>query len=230
MCGLHYKMDTNSQTVELITLNVGGKLFTTVESTLRSAPNSFFTALLDTHSIEKNTDAKGNIFIDRDGSYFSFIMEYLRDGTISTLTNLQIADKLIQEANFYALPELAALIEQKKSGYLRKMSVMFCTDKDKVISSDWQVQDKAFKLIMYVGNIRTANLIVTANNKKIYETSLFYTGIWNNDLYRKINSPTAPSFMSTFDDSTQMMNTLEKVEKWFFQDMKFHLLLLDSTE
>ncbi|CAO3651644.1 unnamed protein product [Mucor fragilis] len=63
---------------EKIKLNVGGQLFETSLTTLRRDPNSMLASMFS----EDRTilpDADNSYFIDRDGTYFRLVLNYLRD-------------------------------------------------------------------------------------------------------------------------------------------------------
>ncbi|KAG2378525.1 hypothetical protein C9374_008164 [Naegleria lovaniensis] len=100
-----------------ITLNVGGQLFTTSRFTLsqqvgkNELEHVLASIVNGKHAIEKDRD--GNIFIDRDGTYFHYILNYLRNGgnlsqTILPSVRYQplIARSLQLEAGYYGLTEL----------------------------------------------------------------------------------------------------------------------------
>ncbi len=64
----------------VVTLNVGGQLFTTRRSTLAAVEGSFLAALLS-ERFRADRDAQGNLFIDRDPAFFAHILAWLvRDG------------------------------------------------------------------------------------------------------------------------------------------------------
>jgi hypothetical protein len=58
---------------DIIKLNVGGIKFQTLRSTLRSIDGTYFIGLLDCE-----TPPSGEYFIDRDGTKFGAILNYLR--------------------------------------------------------------------------------------------------------------------------------------------------------
>lgn len=61
-------------------LNVGGKLFTTLRSTLCSVPGSMLEAMFSGRfGSPALRDDTGAYFLDRDPSYFEFVLAYLRD-------------------------------------------------------------------------------------------------------------------------------------------------------
>ena len=51
-------------------------------------------------------------FIDRDPTYFRYVLNYLRDGNISGIPkdNVQILNEILQEASFYSINGLTIYI------------------------------------------------------------------------------------------------------------------------
>ena len=62
----------------VIPLNVGGCSFVTTLSTLTKDKDSMLAAMFSGRH-ELDTDSEGRYFIDRDGTYFKYILNYLRD-------------------------------------------------------------------------------------------------------------------------------------------------------
>jgi hypothetical protein len=61
----------------IINLNIGGKLYATTLETLRKDSNSMLYAMFSgLYKVTK--DGNGAYFIDRDGKYFRYILNYLR--------------------------------------------------------------------------------------------------------------------------------------------------------
>jgi len=58
----------------------------------------------------------GVFFIDRDGTHFRYILNYLRDGGISevSIPNKSTQEELLTEAKFYQLPGLVEYLEELK--------------------------------------------------------------------------------------------------------------------
>nr|CAB3258221.1 BTB/POZ domain-containing protein KCTD7-like [Phallusia mammillata] len=82
---------------EVVELNVGGVHHTTSLSTLRKFPESMLAAMFSgRHHI--NTDKNGRFFIDRDGSLFHHVLNFLRQGD---LPGLDCCLKVYHEAQFY---------------------------------------------------------------------------------------------------------------------------------
>jgi len=95
---------------EKVRLNVGGNVFETSITTLKRDPQSMLAAMFSgRHSLVAEAD--GSYFIDRDGTHFRLILNYLRDLRIPpTVTDDQkICDELIQEARFYQIDGLLKL-------------------------------------------------------------------------------------------------------------------------
>ena len=62
----------------VIPLNVGRYSFVTTLSTLTKDKDSMLAAMFSGRH-ELDTDSEGRYFIDRDGTYFKYILNYLRD-------------------------------------------------------------------------------------------------------------------------------------------------------
>ena len=99
-----------------ITLNIGGKYFTTTRVTLSKAPNSFLHKLslksLDPREIESDRDERGAFLIDRDPNYFQIVLNYLRHGKLIMNRGL-IEEGVLEEAEFYNITDLIKLTKQR---------------------------------------------------------------------------------------------------------------------
>ena len=96
-------------------LDVGGHKFTTSCTTLTSQPDSMLAAMFSgRHTLVK--DEEGAYFIDRDGTHFRFILNYLRDGQLGEGTlpedRFQLQE-VLRESDYYQLTELAQHIRVK---------------------------------------------------------------------------------------------------------------------
>ena len=81
----------------MITLNIGGTIFLTTKETL-STGSHFFSNL-----VQYSNDT--NFFIDRDGTHFRFVLNFLR-GSTHLPKQRDILLELLHEADFYCLQEL----------------------------------------------------------------------------------------------------------------------------
>ncbi|CAO3617642.1 unnamed protein product [Cunninghamella blakesleeana] len=96
---------------ERIKLNVGGQIFETSLSTLRRDPNSTLAAMFNGYSNIVPDEVDGSYFIDRDGTYFRLVLNYLRDLKVpsSVREDPKIMDELMQEARHYQINGLLKL-------------------------------------------------------------------------------------------------------------------------
>jgi uncharacterized iron-regulated protein len=101
------------KTTNIFCINVGGSPFYTTMSTLMSH-DSFFEKLC--FSVD---DKNNNVFIDRDGTHFMYILNYLR-GSVVLPEDIHVLEQLWHEADFYCLFELKKNITSK----LRRMYAM----------------------------------------------------------------------------------------------------------
>lgn len=101
----------------IVKLNVGGVIYLTSETTLKSKSErlNYFDALLSGKFSPTMID--GAYFIDRDGSIFQYILNYLRSGhycfKISEIPLEISLYQLQEEANFYLIEDLITLIERR---------------------------------------------------------------------------------------------------------------------
>ncbi|NP_996857.1 potassium channel regulatory protein isoform 2 [Mus musculus] len=96
---------------DLVTLNVGGRIFTTRPSTLKQFPASRLAGMLDGRDQEFKT-VDGQIFVDRDGALFSFILDFLRNHELLLPSDFADHHRLQREALFYELDSLVDLLSQ----------------------------------------------------------------------------------------------------------------------
>ncbi|KAH3743979.1 BTB/POZ domain-containing protein KCTD9 [Pelomyxa schiedti] len=87
-----------------VSLNVGGRVFTTTKSTLTKCPGSVF-SLMFRDDWDSTRDSQGNILIDRSPEYFEVILTYLRGGSLVINQGLNPLG-VFQEAKFFGLTDL----------------------------------------------------------------------------------------------------------------------------
>ncbi|KAK7500772.1 hypothetical protein BaRGS_00008016 [Batillaria attramentaria] len=108
----------NKMTGSKVELNVGGVRFTTSISTLTKEEGSLLqTMFKGQHSIQP--DADGSYFIDRDGTNFRHVLNFLRDGPAS-LQHLpgqdqRLLSELRVEAEYYQLHKMADILRAMMS-------------------------------------------------------------------------------------------------------------------
>ena len=85
-----------------VKLNVGGQHFVTTIQTLTKDPNSMLAAMFS-GKFDTKPSEDGSFFIDRDGTHFRFILNYLRDGELILPKGAKFIDELRKEADFYQI-------------------------------------------------------------------------------------------------------------------------------
>lgn len=94
-----------------LTLNIGGIKFETTLSTLTKYKKSLLGNMFSgKHKLEQCED--GSYFIDRDGTNFRYILNYLRDSNIFIPPNKSLHLDLLREAQFYNLDELVEILHK----------------------------------------------------------------------------------------------------------------------
>ena len=85
-----------------VNLNVGGHHFTTSVQTLTKDPDSILAAMFSGR-FELKPYADGAFFIDRDGTHFRYILNYLRTGKLTLPEDKTLVKELLEEAEFYQI-------------------------------------------------------------------------------------------------------------------------------
>ena len=90
---------------DIVQLNVGGRVFDTTASTL--SVSRFFEPLLEGR-MDSGKDRNGRLFIDRDGSLFAILLNYMRTNKLH-LTQAMIEERrseLLAECEFFQLDSM----------------------------------------------------------------------------------------------------------------------------
>ncbi|XP_077868645.1 uncharacterized protein LOC144359381 [Saccoglossus kowalevskii] len=90
----------------IVNLNVGGKVYTTSRSTLTRFPDSMLSAMFR-GELSTKTDRHGNVFIDRDGELFRFVLNFLRNSKLVLPQDFKELSLLAIEADFYQITEFS---------------------------------------------------------------------------------------------------------------------------
>ena len=98
-------MQCPMQASSIIKLNVGGHYFTTRLQTLTKDPNSMLAGMFS-ERFEEKLGEDGAFFIDRDGSHFRFILNYLRTEELTLPVGANFLQELKKEAEFYRIQGL----------------------------------------------------------------------------------------------------------------------------
>ena len=83
-------------------LDVGGTVFHTTYTTLSRERESMLARMFG-GELRPAAEELGRHFIDRDGTHFRYILNYLRDGTVALPHDEQLQKELLVEANYYGL-------------------------------------------------------------------------------------------------------------------------------
>ena len=106
-----------------IKLNIGGQCFTTSIDTLRkdagSMLNAMFSGRFDTKPLED-----GSYFIDRDGTHFLYILNYLRTGKLSAPDDARTRGELLTEADFYQVQGIVEELEPRSVGPFAESTIV----------------------------------------------------------------------------------------------------------
>lgn len=99
---------------DVVSLNVGGKKFTTYYDTLKQS--TYFQQLMSDGQasgaiIIKNDDGQIDYFIDRDGRLFEDVLNYLRSLKVCAIDREHL-EKLLVEASFFKLDEMASKVQK----------------------------------------------------------------------------------------------------------------------
>ncbi len=87
--------------MEVVELNVGGRIFVTTRSTLCKHSNSMLAAMFSGDLQPAQQDKQGRFFIDRNGDHFAMILAYLRDEPLQ-LPGFGMQRRALEaEARFY---------------------------------------------------------------------------------------------------------------------------------
>eukprot|EP01133_Synstelium_polycarpum_P017382 gene17382-20738_t len=96
----------------MIKLNVGGHIYYTSISTLCADDQSMLNFMFSGRfPIQKEED--GSIFIDRDGTYFKYIINWLRNNHIPQINDEAIRECLLLEAKYFQISSLIDHLSQQ---------------------------------------------------------------------------------------------------------------------
>eukprot|EP01105_Mastigella_eilhardi_P018942 TRINITY_DN442_c0_g1_i4.p1 TRINITY_DN442_c0_g1~~TRINITY_DN442_c0_g1_i4.p1 ORF type:complete len:392 (+),score=101.82 TRINITY_DN442_c0_g1_i4:1051-2226(+) len=97
-----------------VTLNIGGQRFETTSDTLTKDKNSMLAVMFGRHDALVQRGDDGTVFLDRDGTRFRYVLNYLRDGSVYLpRDDPTLLHELRQEAEFYQIEGLRELVTRK---------------------------------------------------------------------------------------------------------------------
>jgi hypothetical protein len=99
---------------DIVTFNIGGHIHSTTRSTINENVDcQSLLALIITNQTTTQLDNHGHYFIDRDGSYFRYILNYFRDKKLYLPENFTELKQLCLEAKYYQIDRLINEIENR---------------------------------------------------------------------------------------------------------------------
>ncbi len=127
-----------------VNLNVGGHHFTTSVQTLTKDPNSMLAAMFSGR-FEMKPSEDGTLFIDRDGTHFRFILNYLRNGKLTLPEGATFLKELEEEAEFYQIQGIIdelkftkpSTIQASKPTEAFKESVILTNEEHRSVLKSW---------------------------------------------------------------------------------------------
>ena len=120
---------------KMIELNVGGQHFTTSLETLRKDAASMLNAMFSGR-FDVKPDKSGAYFIDRDGTHFRYILNYLRTGKLIVPEDITIRSELLAEAEFY---QIQGIIDDLDPKFFTQSMIL--TDEQKDVLKSWVVEE-----------------------------------------------------------------------------------------
>ncbi len=149
---------------KMITLNVGGKIYTTSIETLTRYPDSMLGTMFRAQHGNiggrldpSNKDEHGRFVIDRDGPMFRHVLNFLRESSLTLPEDFKELNLLRREADFYQIEPLIEavdkfvgdavdMIEPKSSCLMEWVKVVFSrADHSWTIMGKQEVLDKIKK-------------------------------------------------------------------------------------
>ena len=107
--------DLKEMNDQIVELDIGGTRFKTTICTLRKVPHTLFDTIFEKKFEDIEKQADGSIYIDRDGTNFSHILNFLRhpDETILLPKEEFIRHSLLKEAEYYKIDALIDFLDKK---------------------------------------------------------------------------------------------------------------------
>jgi hypothetical protein len=128
---------------ELVKFNIGGKLYQISKSLLEMHSN---TMLAKSASENWQKDPEAEIFIERNGIRFQFVLDYLRDGQV-TLPVTESKEMLISELEYFGVEYDEEMIDEKvivRSKSVKFISAAMVELQNIVTTKEWESQIAQF--------------------------------------------------------------------------------------
>lgn len=153
------KSSTNAAFPSVISLNVGGTIYTASLTTLTRYSKSVLAAMFSGR-MPLETDTNGNYFIDRDGKLFRHVLNFLRSGQLHLPKGFNEYEQLKQEVDFYQLKDMLT--------HLNKVSAV------RQASQSNQGESKCYELIELICRPRFVEVFgKKASMEECFKKSMF---------------------------------------------------------
>jgi len=133
---------------DILSLNVGGRIFLTARSTLISEPDSMLANMFDPNAeLEPSQMVDGAFFIDADPEKFGILLNYLRNKIVDIPPNIS-KHCVLESANYFGLKQLATQLQyEMKSCEIVNLNVggrIFSTKRSTLRNCPGSVLDNLF--------------------------------------------------------------------------------------
>ncbi|CDI80374.1 potassium channel tetramerisation domain containing protein, putative [Eimeria acervulina] len=115
-----------------VLLNVGGRAFATTYSTLRNFGPHYLSRCLSPPWRQGETR---EIFIDRNGDSFSFVLDFLRNGALCCSNKPWLLQQLLLEARFFCIRPLEQEIEDRLKRIRLEGVAVRCEEADRLAAT-----------------------------------------------------------------------------------------------
>ena len=119
-----------------IKLNVGGQHFTTSLQTLTKDTGSMLYAMFSGRFDTKPAE-DGYYFIDRDGTNFRYILNYLRTGRLLLPEDKLVREELLEEAEFYQLRGIVDELRNPPNLPFKDSTILTTREQKEIFVNNW---------------------------------------------------------------------------------------------
>ncbi|XP_058953338.2 uncharacterized protein [Pocillopora verrucosa] len=115
----------------MLKLNVGGHFFSTSLATMTKDPGSMLHAMFSGR-FDTKPGEDGSYFIDRDGTHFRHILNYLRTGKLVLPDDKVVRKELLSEAEFY---QIDGILDELKANPFKDSAILSSEQRETLV--DW---------------------------------------------------------------------------------------------
>ncbi|KAL0489412.1 BTB/POZ domain-containing protein [Acrasis kona] len=161
---------------ELITINVGGKTFNTMRSTITNIDEHMLSSLISDRFNKTKTDTFN---IDRDPTHFRYILNYLRDSKVNLPSDIHTLDEILTEAQYYQIQGLIAevqiILNQKRVEQSRENDYLVIRKDQSLLNFEGPASvHEALSKLFRQDKLRLSTIFKCVNNKEYGSWKLFY--------------------------------------------------------